>query len=332
MSLERRLEDWVSIVNSYPLSRCVAWVPALLIALSGCQASPHASSQPFSPGTHKVVIAQRVLGIRRSYYVHIPVGDTGTMALPIVVALHGAFSTARQFERETGLSPLADIDRFIVIYPQGFGLGNFFRHWNSGHCCGRARKMNLDDVSFALATVDDLARHNPIDRHQLYVAGFSNGGMLAYRIAAEHPDIIAAVAAVSATIGGIPSANEPEWTVTRPKLPISVLAIHGFADESVPYEGGRGAQTRGMTSAISVTRSIGFWVQADGCGAKPQSQRIAQGHIEQSVWSHCASDTEVALYSVNGWGHQWPRKDQLGGFDAAQTIWRFFERHPLALH
>jgi polyhydroxybutyrate depolymerase len=82
----------------------------------------------------------------------------------VVLALHGAFSTARKFERESGLSLLADREGFLVVYAQGIGLGDLFRHWNSGHCCGKARKMNLDDVGFALAAVDDVARRNPVDR------------------------------------------------------------------------------------------------------------------------------------------------------------------------
>src|ERR1700761_863930 len=171
---------------------------------------------PLRPGTHKVLVDQRVSGVRRSYYVHVPAGDDGTTPLPVVVALHGAFSTAREFERESSFSALADRERFIVVYPQGIGLGDWFRHWNSGHCCGKARKKNIDDVGFVLATVDDVARRNPVDRARIYLVGFSNGGMLAYRIAAEHPDIVAAVAVVSGTIGGVPAASEPEWAIPQP--------------------------------------------------------------------------------------------------------------------
>jgi polyhydroxybutyrate depolymerase len=259
--------------------------------------------------------------------VHVPAGHDGIAPLPLVVALHGAFSTARKFERDSGFSLLADREGFLVVYPQGIGLGDLFRHWNSGHCCGKARRMNLDDVGFVLATVDDVARRNPVDRARVYFAGFSNGGMLAYRIAAEHPEVVAAVAVASATIGGVPAANEPEWSVVRPKQPVAVLAIHGRADTSVPYEGGRAAQSRGNSSAISVERSIRLWVNADDCNPEPQVELMAQDRVERQVWSGCGSDSEVVLYSLSSWGHEWPKENLLGGFDAAGTIWRFFERH-----
>ncbi len=314
-------------------TRTAAWVLATVTTAAACHATfaaPMDARPPFRPGTHKVLVDQRVSGVRRSYYVHVPAGDDGTTALPVVVALHGAFSTAREFERDSGFSLLADRERFLVVYPQGIGLGNLFRHWNSGHCCGKARKMNLDDVGFVLAAVGDVARRNPVDRARLYLVGFSNGGMLAYRIAAEHPEVVAAVAVASATIGGVPAANEPEWSIARPKHPVPVLALHGRADTRVPYDGGRAAQSRGKSSAISVARSIGTWVDADGCDPEPQVDSMGDGRVERRAWSGCRDDAEVVLYSLNGWGHEWPKENLLGGFDAAATIWRFFERHRAA--
>jgi polyhydroxybutyrate depolymerase len=294
-------------------------------ALASMDARP-----PLRPGTHKVLVDQRVSGIRRSYYVHVPAGDDGATSLPVVIALHGAFSTARKFERDSGFSVLADRQRFLVVYPQGIGLGNWFRHWNSGHCCGKARKLNLDDVGFALAAVDDVARRNPVDRSRLYAVGFSNGGMLAYRIAAEHPDVVAAAAVVSGTIGGVPAANEPEWSVPRPKQPVPILVLHGRDDTHIPYEGGRAAQSRGKSSSISVSRSMGFWVEADGCDPQPQMESLDDARVEQQTWFGCHHGAEVILDSLNGWGHEWPKANALGGFEAAATIWQFFARHRIA--
>jgi len=323
----RVASDIATCLRTLRTAACVLATVAAGAVFPAALAAPADASAPLGPGTHKVMVDQRVSGIRRSYYVHVPAGHDGAAPLPVVVALHGAFSTARRFERESGFSLLADREGFLVVYPQGIGLGDLFRHWNSGHCCGKAKKMNLDDVGFALAAVDDVARRNPVDRTRLYVAGFSNGGMLAYRIAAEHPEVVAAVAVASATIGGVPAANEPEWSVARPRQPVAVLAIHGRADVSVPYEGGRTAQSHGTSSAISVARSIRWWVDADGCGPEPQIELMAQGHVERQAWSGCRNDTEVVLYSLNSWGHEWPKESLLGGFDAAGTIWRFFERH-----
>ncbi len=303
----------------------------LFITASGfspaVRAAPQNALPPIPAGTHKQSAQQRVFGFRRSYYVHVPAGRFGIAALPVVVALHGAFGTARNFERESGLSLLADREGFVVIYPQGFGLGNLFRHWNSGHCCGKARQMHLDDVGFVLSTVEDVARRIPVDRARIYIAGFSNGGMLAYRIAAEHPEVVTAVAVVSGTIGGAPSAGEPEWSVVRPMRPVSVLAVHGRSDTSVPYEGGWGATNRSKSSVISVARSVAFWVDADACAATPGVELLDEGRIERQAWSGCREDSEVVLYSLDRWGHEWPKESLLGGFDCAAVIWKFFAQH-----
>ena len=88
--------------------RTAAWalatVTAGATAFHAALAAPSDAREPLRPGTHKVLVDQRVSGIRRSYYVHVPAGDDGTTPLPVVVALHGAFSTARKFERESGFS------------------------------------------------------------------------------------------------------------------------------------------------------------------------------------------------------------------------------------
>ena len=138
-----------SMMISLRVLRAVACALATVTA-GAARAAPTGVVHPLSPGAHKVLIDQRVSGVRRSYYVHVPAGHDGKTPLPVVVALHGAFSTARNFEEESGFSLLADRESFIVVYPQGIGLGNLFRHWNSGHCCGKAKKQNIDDVGFVL--------------------------------------------------------------------------------------------------------------------------------------------------------------------------------------
>jgi len=308
------------------LVRTLCVVGWALAAVSAGAAFPPVVA-PFAPGTHKVLVDQRVSGVRRSYYVHVPPGHDGAEPLPVILALHGAFSTAREFEAESGLSRWADREGFLVVYPQGIGLGDLFRHWNSGPCCGKARNLNLDDVGFALAAVEDVARRNPVDRSRLYVVGHSNGGALAYRIAAERPEAVAAVAVSSASIGGTPSAGEPEWSVRRPSRSVPVLVIHGRADESIPYDGGRASQSRGKGSTISAARSVDLWVEAGGCDPAPRVAMMDGGRVEQRSWSGCGDGAEVVLYSLEGWGHDWPQADPLSGFDAAAIIGKFFQSH-----
>jgi polyhydroxybutyrate depolymerase len=46
------------------------------------------------------------------------------------------------------------------------------------------------------------------------------------------------VAPLAASIGGRPAEDAPEWRIPEPEKPLSVITIHGLADDDIPYEGG----------------------------------------------------------------------------------------------
>ncbi|MFO8110876.1 MAG: hypothetical protein R6T92_00050 [Desulfosalsimonadaceae bacterium] len=61
-------------------------------------------------------------GDNRTYRLHIPEGYANEKPVPLVLALHGAFSSGRKMERFSGFSALADKEGFIMVYPDGIGL------------------------------------------------------------------------------------------------------------------------------------------------------------------------------------------------------------------
>jgi polyhydroxybutyrate depolymerase len=277
----------------------------------------------------------RAAGFRRTYRVHIPEGYDGT-EVPLVVAIHGAFSGAGAFARQSGFSAIADQEGFVVVYPNGIGLFGLLRHWNSGHCCGKALKTGIDDVGFVSTVIDEVTRELRIDPTRVYVVGYSNGGMLTHRIASEGRFPVAAAAAVAATIGGQASADDPEWVIPRPTAPVPILLIHGRADEHVPYEGGRGRGSRGEINTISLSRSVAVWVENNGCVPEPTSTSYLEGRVTREVWGECTNGASVALETIEKWGHNWPGPffiektrgdDSLKGFSAAEVVWDFFKQH-----
>ena len=312
---------------------------AMLLVLSvffgGCTAAlPR--GQAIGPGTYKGSVNIRLNGFRRTYRVHVPSAYDPRKQFPLVVVVHGAFDTAAGIEKISGFSHLADREDFIALYPNGFGLFGFLQHWNAGHCCGKAAADQLDDVGFIARTIEDASRRLTVDRQRIYMVGFSNGGMMTYRFAAERGELLAAAAPLAASIAGRPSAEAPEWRIPKPAAPVSIVCLHGLADDDVPYAGGLSLHRGGTRSYASVDNSIGFWVQNNGCDAAPVTRPLYQGSISLTSWSHCRAGTEIALYRIKGWGHVWPGKyftkelaagNPLKDFDAAELIWQFFKRH-----
>jgi polyhydroxybutyrate depolymerase len=203
-----------------------------------------------------------------------------------------------------------------VVYPDGDG-----RAWNvGGGCCGAPGRTNVDDVAFLSAVVKDVESALPIDTERVFATGISNGGMMDYRLACDTA-LFAAIGADSATLlGDCPSPH-----------PLSVLAIHGTADQSIPYEGGQGSGFAKIDGP-SIPDVNQLWRTADSC--EPPTSTTS-GQVTMST-ATCPDSRTVELVTVNGAGHQWPgsTKGRQGAdtpfpdLDATAVIWAFFAAHP----
>ena len=291
-----------------------------------------AQAASLSPGDYRYDLPSG--GRTRSYFVHVPPQASGK-SLPLLISLHGGGGNAEQHRRSTGMDAAADRDGYIVAYPNGTGrMQDRLLTWNAGHCCGSAMAENVDDVGFVAALLDDLSRKTNFDARRVYVAGHSNGGMMAYRLAEELPDRIAAIVSVA-------GAKLPASTGGRP---VPVLHIHSLDDPRAPYGGGLGPPfpfTNSRVLHVGVEATVDAWVKRDGCGAAatPMEARESGGHTARLlVHGGCREGTEVALWKLTGAGHGWPGAtpalERLVGpattvIDANAEIWRFVSRFSL---
>jgi polyhydroxybutyrate depolymerase len=314
----------------------IAVVLVLVLGVAGC-ATSRKGEEPHPGVSLDRKMDLRAGGFRRSYRVHVPTRYTPDRAWPLVVVIHGAFSTAREIEKHSRFSELADREGFIALYPNGMGLFGLLQHWNAGHCCGKAARDHVDDVAFVTAAVEDVRNDLHVDPGRIYAVGFSNGGMLVHRLAAEHPELWAAVAPMAGSVGGRPDPEHPEWHVPDPAVPVSVLLVHGRKDEQVPYRGGPVDGKPGAREYLSAEESARFWARSNGCENSPDTREELQGTVTVYTWKNCRNRTEVQLYALKEWGHVWPgplftaRALEPGNpfldFDAAETAWEFFRKH-----
>jgi polyhydroxybutyrate depolymerase len=298
--------------------------------LSLCLAAAVATAEPMGPGNHTLSLA--VDGLQRSAIVHVPPQYDRTKPMPVVIALHGGGANADTMARFSGLDDKADEAGFIVVYPNGTGRLQKMLTFNGGNCCGQAAANGVDDVAFISRLLDDVADACTIDPKRVFATGMSNGGIMAYRLASELSDRIAAIAPVGGPMG---------TKDCSPKRPVSVIHFHGTADEFAPFGGGRGKGVSG-TDFFSVAHSIAAWVQADGCGPKPVATAFpdtaADGTtVVRKAYGPGRDGAEVVLIEIGGGGHTWPGREPRLAFlgkstrdiSANDLMWEFFQRHPL---
>jgi polyhydroxybutyrate depolymerase len=262
-------------------------IPFLVLALlaAGCAPSLRGLPDP-PPGTYRVPVDTTYWLAHRKFLLHVPPGYRADDPLPLVVVLHGAFSTGGQTETETGFSDLADAERFLVAYPEGIGILGLLQHWNAGHCCGKAADDGVDDVGFLAEVIAAVREKLSVDPGRIYMAGMSNGGMLAYRFAAERAGDLAAIAVVSGAFGSTVDGRRERWVPPKPGRALPVVVFHGLADDSIPVGGGTGP-ARGDRSYVSVDNAIDFWRDADGCRGTPETELSRRGKVRRTTWADC---------------------------------------------
>ncbi|GAA2583270.1 PHB depolymerase family esterase [Actinomadura fulvescens] len=293
------------VTSAHPL-------PAVAAAPTASRVSP----TPPAPGTHARTITMPSFNWLvkekwdRPYLLHVPKRRKSASPPPLVIALHGGLDDGKYIQKQSGLDALSDRHGFVVAYPDGF-----LRTWNAGACCSFARLTGVDDVAFIDRLITTLVNEKLADPRRVYLTGFSNGGGMAYKYVCERPGRVAAIGVVSGALATL--------CPSRPK--VSLLAFHGTADFSVPYNGGGNLDFDVKLPFLPVRTVVDIWRRLAGLPA------LTRTYFEKAA-TRCAttgrSRTEVALCTVTGGGHEWPVPTRTAGVDGSAMLWSFFAAHP----
>jgi polyhydroxybutyrate depolymerase len=322
----------------------------LVVAPSGLTASDYDHSLEFD-------------GQTRSYKVHTPPSYDGTTPLPVVLVIHGGGGSADSTIDWIRMNDTADVGGFIAVHPNGTPFresGEAARPaelyvWNAGTCCPPAEGKPGDDVGFIRAMLDELADTYVVDERRIYATGASNGAMMAYTLASELSDRIAAVAPVVCAMG---------FEDIEAERPVPVLHIHGVEDMNAPMAGGVGANARAKFVQMPLRKCIAKWVEHNGCPPEPVVEMLPDleddgTRVRRETYGPGKAGAEVILYLIEGGGHAWPgapdlatrylEKTKIRGIEpdtwyleffrrcgrasrdisANDVIWEFFSRHSL---
>ena len=179
---------------------------------------------------------------------------------PLVVSLHGYGWSSADQALYIPLHERVSTDGLAVLLPNGAPDGEGNRFWNpTDHCCGQA-KGGGDDVAYLTELV--AAARGIGDFGPVYFFGYSNGGFMSHHIACTGLPGLRAVA----SLAGTSYAGESSCDGAAP---VSVLQIHGTADDVIAFEGDESgpdpAGGGGPASYVGAEEMVTRWGRRAGC-------------------------------------------------------------------
>ena len=240
---------------------------------------------------------------------------------PVLFALHGYGSTAVIHKSYTGYEELAEENKFIVIYPQGYKLEsllvNSSSHWNVG---AWTIASEIDDVGFIDSIISLVTNKEQVDESRIYSSGMSNGGFMSYHLACNLSRKIAAIASVTG------SMSKETLADCAPSHPTAVLQIHGLQDLVVPYAG---FNDLGMEPIDDV---ITYWANINNCNPERKVSVIdyfnEKGTVDFINFESCINDVDVKLIRIPSMDHTWPTLNSFN-ISASEEVWNFLSQFDL---
>jgi polyhydroxybutyrate depolymerase len=247
-----------------------------------------------------------VQGQQRTFIAYVPDDRAGAAKLPIVIVLHGGLGSGRRVADQTRLMNYVDRDKFVAVFPDGKD-----GHWNDGRS---TTSSGPDDVAFLRQLISAIAEKSAGDPSRVFIAGISNGGMMAQRMACEAADAVTAIGAVA--------ANMPADLVQRcrPSRPVPVVLFNGTADQIMPWPGGAIKRSKTLNTpggdVVSATGTFDFWSRLDGC-SESTIETLPGTHVSRYITKGCRSPANVSLYAIENGGHNWPGSAPQNCFESA---------------
>lgn len=243
----------------------------------------------------------------RRFSVYLPAGEMKGL----VFMLHGYGSDMNAFRLLTGMDSPANERGYTVIYVNGVhdpGDASYATGWNSG-----IGKSSVDDMGFLNALAHRMQAEYGLTKNETFAAGFSNGGFMMYRIAAEGQEFFGGVASVS---GMMPAAM---WNEKGEKADISVLQINGTKDDAVPMNCNGTAK---YSKAPAIEDVIDYFAAAGGLDEEETVLLSSRAQLTK----HTGADSAMEVWQVliKDGRHSWPEEEYVG-FDTCSVILDFFD-------
>jgi polyhydroxybutyrate depolymerase len=230
--------------------------------------------------------------------IHVP--TTVTDKRPYVIFLHGLGASSAILSDRLALGALAAERKFSWSAPDGDLNSKGQRFWNASKACCNFDGSLVSHVDRIRSMVIAASTHPKIDASKIYVVGFSNGGFMAHRLACE----VDGIAGIVSVAGAGPAEGES----CTPAHPVSVLQIHGDADDTIKYEGGSALGRSTLPRHSSARETVEGWGTRNGCkgklvgaGTLDIEDKLEGAETTVTRFSGCTRPVE--LWTVRGGSH-----------------------------
>ncbi len=273
----------------------------------------------------------------------------------LLVMVHGCNTTAEQQQQASQLDPIARRAGFVVLYVDGSPLNELQgRCWSGLAAPGNESRTSGDAAAIAGMTRLVADRYH-VDSQRIYALGMSSGAFQTAMLGGHFPDLYAAIGlhsggpfghGVPGCVGTYLPIAAPEALAARAfsaqgehRRVLPVIAFHGDADKTVPYECGQEAveQWRLTNNTTLAAQGVPEPIPATPSNFGEGVAQVAQGHrFTVRTWELPNSPCPVLQsWTVHGEGHFWSggspdaRSAQFTdprGPNASELAWEFFSR------
>lgn len=194
--------------------------------------------------------------VERPFELKVPRELPPERPMPLVLLLHGYGANGAAQDLYFGLGKLVDEKGFLLALPDGKRDKQGRGFWSATDACCNMDDEPVDDVAYLKAILKDTKARYRVDEKRVFVVGHSNGGFMAHRMACDVSDQIAAIVSLAGAVWKDPSRCKPDAAV-------SVLQVHGDADDIIRYGGGRFMP--GLAEYPSASDTVALWAQRNRC-------------------------------------------------------------------
>ena len=248
---------------------------------------------------------------------------------PTLMVLHPYSGDAPSTAKYSGFLQAAIPQGFNVVVPDAIG-----HEW---HDTPDETPSYGDDIAFLASLAEKLVAEGIADPKRMFIAGISNGGMMAFAIACARPDLFAGIGTIS---GGMPTHVQDSCRIDKP---MPLVMINGDADDVLPYTGGHVGNPGGFfrtTAGVESTAALFAKPYAGTAAREPKRGQMRDGKrlIERIDWPNGSTHPVVTVVKVVGGGHDvigWRAPIEAffglpprGPATAAAIVQRFTELHP----